>query len=97
MLSCIIVDDSPGFLASARRLLQRQGMRVAAVASTGEEALRLAGELRPDVVLVDIALGSESGLELARRLDRGTWRTILISTRSEQDYHDLIEIGRAHV
>src|SRR5690348_5902016 len=95
VLRCIIVDDSPGFLAAARRLLQRQGMIVAGVATTGAEALRLAGELHPDVVLVDIALGPESGLDLARRLATGTWRTILISTRSEQDYRDLIAASPA--
>lgn len=44
-------------------------MTVAGVASTGAEALRLVAEQRPDVALVDIGLGAESGLELAGRLD----------------------------
>lgn len=90
MLSCIIVDDSAGFLTAARRLLQRQGLTVVGVASTGADAVRLVEELRPDVVLVDIGLGAESGLDLARVLARERSRTILISTRSEQDYQDLI-------
>jgi CheY-like chemotaxis protein len=63
------------------------------VASTGEEALRRVDELRPDVVLIDIDLGGESGLELAGRLnhqeDLGT-RIILISSHDEEDYRDLI-------
>jgi DNA-binding NarL/FixJ family response regulator len=82
VLSCIIVDDSATFLDAARRLLRRQGMTVVGVASTGAEALRLVEEQRPDVALVDIGLGAESGLELAGRLD-GV-RTILISTRLGQ-------------
>ncbi len=93
MLKCIIVDDSAGFLAAARRLLQRQGITVAGVASTSAEALRLVEEQRPDVVLVDIGLGAESGFDLARRLHSETDvppSTILISTRSEQDYRDLV-------
>ena len=69
-LRCVIVDDSPGFVAAARSLLERQGLRVLGVASNCAEGLRLAAELRPDVVLVDIDLGGESGFELARRLDQ---------------------------
>jgi DNA-binding NarL/FixJ family response regulator len=93
-LTCVIVDDSPGFVAAARSLLERQGLRILGVASNCAEALRLGAELRPDVVLVDIDLGAESGFELARRLDQMQNSTpppvILISTHSEQDYADLI-------
>jgi DNA-binding NarL/FixJ family response regulator len=93
-LRCVIVDDSPGFVAAARSLLERQGLTVLGVASNCAEGLRLAAELRPDVVLVDIDLGSESGFELARRLDQMEGSTpapvILISTHSEEDYADLI-------
>ena len=93
-LSCVIVDDSPGFVAAARSLLERQGLSVLGVASNSAEGVRLAAELRPDVVLVDIDLGGESGFELARRLDQMQDSTpapvILISTHSEEDYADLI-------
>ena len=93
-LRCLIVDDSPGFLEAARVLLGRQGIEIVGAASTGAEALRLAGELQPDVVLVDIDLGGESGFELARRLTRETSlrpsSVILISTHSERDFADLI-------
>ena len=93
-LRCVIVDDSPGFVAAARSLLERQGLRILGVASNCAEGLRLVAELRPDVVLVDIYLGAESGFELARRLDQMRDSTptpvILISTHSEQDYADLI-------
>ncbi|RSM64982.1 response regulator [Kibdelosporangium aridum] len=97
MVRCLIVDDSPGFLAAARRLLERQGVTVAGVASNGDEGVRRAEELRPDVVLVDIELGGESGLELTERLHRAPrpFRTILISTRAEQDYRDLITTNPA--
>jgi DNA-binding NarL/FixJ family response regulator len=56
--------------------------------------VRLAAELRPDVVLVDIDLGPESGLELTRRLSRAAYPPappmILISTHAEEDYADLV-------
>jgi DNA-binding NarL/FixJ family response regulator len=91
-LRCVIVDDSPGFVDAARSLLERQGLTVAGAASSCAEALRLTAELRPDVVLVDIDLGGESGFELARRLDRvaAPAPVILISTHSEDDYAELI-------
>jgi DNA-binding NarL/FixJ family response regulator len=91
---CLIVDDSPRFLDAARGLLERQGMTVVGVASTSAAALEQAAELRPDVTLVDINLGDESGLALARDLcqrgDVAPSRLILISAHTEQDYADLI-------
>jgi CheY-like chemotaxis protein len=94
MLSCLIVDDSRRFLDAARGLLERQGIGIVGVASTGAEALQRVEELRPDVILVDINLGRESGFEVARRLHRDSGGTpapvILISTQAEQDYADLI-------
>jgi CheY-like chemotaxis protein len=91
---CLIVDDSPAFVAAARSLLERQGMTVLGAAANGADALRLAAELRPDVLLVDIDLGRESGLELARRLARSAGPApplvIVISTYAEEDFADLI-------
>ena len=91
-LRCIIVDDSSRFLAAARGLLERQGMAVVGVASTGAQALRLAEELRPDVTLVDIDLGGESGLDVARELsgEATPIPVILTSTHAEEDFASLI-------
>ena len=87
--SVLIVDDSRLFLEAARDLLEREGLRVVGVAATSAEALRQAEELRPEVVLVDIVLGNESGFELARRLaghrDGGP-AVILISTYAAADF-----------
>jgi DNA-binding NarL/FixJ family response regulator len=98
-MRCLIVDDSRHFLDSARRLLERQGVTVVGVASTGAEALRRVEELGPDVTLVDIDLGGESGFELVRRLHRdfraAPSRSILISTHAEEDYADLIAASPA--
>jgi CheY-like chemotaxis protein len=99
MVRCLIVDDSRRFLDAARGLLESQGMAVVGVASTGAEALRQVEELRPDVTLVDLDLGGESGFEVARRLEhdggQSPPRMILISTHDEQDYADLIEASPA--
>jgi DNA-binding NarL/FixJ family response regulator len=98
-LRCLIVDDSSSFLEAAQALLEREGLSVVGVASSGEEALRRADELRPDVVLVDISLRGESGFEVARRLvgdaEDGGSSVILISTHSESDFADLIAVSPA--
>jgi DNA-binding NarL/FixJ family response regulator len=93
-MRCLIVDDNHVFLDAARVLLEREGLAIAGIASTSAEALRKTETLRPDVVLVDLMLGKESGFDLARLLaedgcaDRST--VILISTRAEEDVADLI-------
>jgi DNA-binding NarL/FixJ family response regulator len=89
----IIVDDYEPFLKVARAKLERQGMAVVAVASTGTEALRQARELTPDVALVDISLGTESGFDVAREIDPHVGSVILISSDDhygEDDYAELI-------
>jgi DNA-binding NarL/FixJ family response regulator len=86
----LIVDDNLLFLEAARDRLEQGGLRVVGVAANSAEALRRAEELRPEVVLVDVMLGTESGFELARRLaahhrDSGP-TVILISTYAAADF-----------
>lgn len=98
-LRCLIVDDNAEFLAAARDLLERQGVAVVAVASTSARAVVLAHELRPDVTLVDVGLGEETGFDLASRLAGATglehMRVVLISAYGETDLADLITASPA--
>jgi DNA-binding NarL/FixJ family response regulator len=89
---CLIVDDNPEFLASASRLLKTQGLQIVGRAASGEEAVRLADALAPDVALVDVQLGDEDGIEVARKLAGGPQPTpvVLISTHSQDELADLI-------
>jgi CheY-like chemotaxis protein len=91
---CLIVDDNQTFLEAARALLEREGVIVVGIAATAAEALAQAHALQPDVVLVDVSLGDESGFDLARRLaDDDRTRdlpVILISTRAEADLGDRV-------
>jgi len=91
-LRCLIVDDSREFLVSARRLLSAQGLEIVGMASSRAEALRLADQLRPDVALLDVQLGEDNGVAVARELDRRvpTTRIVLISTHSREDLAELI-------
>jgi DNA-binding NarL/FixJ family response regulator len=98
-LRCLIVDDSPSFLEAARVLLEREGLDVAGVAANGEEAVRRVKELRPDVVLVDLMLGDESGFDVVARLAAESngdgLTTILISTDGAADFEDLLATSPA--
>ena len=96
-LRCLIVDDNRRFLRAAGTLLKREGITISGVATTSADALRQAAALRPDAVLVDVALGEESGFELARRLvaDDGHAAVILISSRSEAELADAIGVSPA--
>jgi DNA-binding NarL/FixJ family response regulator len=99
MLRLLMVDDSSKFLAAARCWLERQGITVVGVASTVAQALQQAEALRPDVVLVDIDLGGESGFELASQLQGNAGvdssRVILMSAYAEEDYAELIAASPA--
>jgi two-component system, NarL family, nitrate/nitrite response regulator NarL len=98
-LRCLLVDDSPDFLNTARRLLELEGLQIVGVASTGADALVRAAELRPDVTLIDVDLGTTDGFELARHLaghpNLGAGHLILISANVEEDLTDLIEASPA--
>jgi two-component system nitrate/nitrite response regulator NarL len=92
-LKCIIVDDYQPFLKVVRAKLERQGMAVVGVASNGAEALSQARELSPDVALVDVSLGTESGFDVAREINPYVGSVILISSSDryeDDDYADLI-------
>jgi DNA-binding NarL/FixJ family response regulator len=98
-LRCLIVDDNSSFRQEVRGLLSEQGIDVVGGAGSGDEALQQIAQSWPDVVLIDIDLGAESGLALARRLQASARRpvpqVILISAHDERDYAELIEASPA--
>ena len=90
------MDDNDHFLSAARCLLEREGLSVLGVASSSVEAVRLVGDLLPDVVLVDVDLGTESGLDLARELAAEPRASVvLISAHSEAELADLVDLSPA--
>lgn len=91
-LRCLIVDDSEEFAASVAQLLRSQGIDVVGSALSGEEALRLAERLEPDVALIDIELGDDDGLALSHRFAARApaTRVILVSSYGADDLGDLV-------
>jgi response regulator of citrate/malate metabolism len=98
-LRCLIVDDNRAFLKTAARMLKYDGFSDIRTASTIAEALQCMEEYRPDVTLVDVYLGDESGFDLVEQLDRRGWCTcsavILISTHDAQEFADVMAASPA--
>jgi len=94
---CLIVDDNPRFLVSARNLLQMQGFSVVGVATNRSEAIAIAAADRPDVALVDVDLGEENGLDVARALAASDVPVpvILISAYGEPEIQDVLDDSHA--
>lgn len=88
----LLVDDEPGFLALALGMLyDERNIQVVGHAATGEEALALLPELRPEVVIVDVNMPGMSGFEVAGRVREASpaIRLIMVSTSHDPQYDSL--------
>jgi DNA-binding NarL/FixJ family response regulator len=88
-LSLLIADDDPGFRKLVRRLLETErDAVVVGEAGDGEEALRLAQEFRPDVILMDIAMPRLGGLEAIQRAkaERPDTKIVVVTVHGEDAY-----------
>src|SRR5713226_646793 len=97
-LTCLIVDDSPQFLEAASQLLADDGVTVVGVAATADQAVNKTLALVPDVALVDIDLGTESGFDVAQRLaglPEGGPPVVLISAESGSELAELVDASGA--
>jgi len=92
---CLVVDDNERFLFVAQRLLGAGEVLEVEGATDIASAIDVFDRFHPDVVLIDVSLGTESGFGLAHMLiERApdiASRIIIISTRSGEDYEGLIE------
>ena len=91
----LIVDDHPEFREVARELLSARGFEVIGEAGCRASALEAAERLRPDAVLLDLGLGHDSGLDVARELSRTCPRpaVLLVSNGDFQGGEDVLEIA----
>ncbi|GII97524.1 response regulator [Sinosporangium siamense] len=86
MITVLLADDQPLVRAGLRALLEAEaGLSVVGEASDGAQAVRLAGELRPDVVLMDVRMPGMDGLEATRRL-AGRTRVVVVTTFDLDEY-----------
>jgi DNA-binding NarL/FixJ family response regulator len=97
-VTVLAVDDQPVFLRAAHELIAATpGFEQVGEATSGPEALQLAAELRPDLVLVDVRMPGMDGIETARRLAdcEGPPVVVLISLEAVPDV--IAEWVAAHV
>jgi CheY-like chemotaxis protein len=87
----LIVDDHAPFRETAHGLLESEGFEVVGEAEDGLGAVRLAQELVPDVVLLDVHLPDIDGFEVARRMRDLPSPPIVILTSSREDYRSLVD------
>jgi DNA-binding NarL/FixJ family response regulator len=85
----LIVDDQEPFRQAARMVVDvTDGFEVAGEAETGEDAVSMASELSPDLVLMDVNLPGIDGLEATRRIlaSEAPPVVLLLSTYEEEEY-----------
>jgi DNA-binding NarL/FixJ family response regulator len=89
----LIVDDHPGFRRTARTVLEHDGYAVVGEAADAASGLRESRRLRPAIVLLDVGLPDESGLDLAARLtaEADAPAVVLVSSRDRADLGPLVE------
>ena len=89
----LIIDDHAGFRGAARALLEFDGYEVVGEAADAASGLCASRRLKPDIVLLDVGLPDESGLQLAARLDNEPEppAVVLISSRDQADLGPLVE------
>jgi two-component system KDP operon response regulator KdpE len=80
----LAVDDESGILRLMKLELEEQGFHVV-TCNSGEEALRIVEEQRPDIVLLDILMPEMNGLEVMRRLRESAPAPIILVTARDSD------------
>ncbi len=93
----LLADDHAVIRDGLRSLLSSDGLQVVGQAGDGREAVRLAGECRPDVAILDISMPQLNGIEAAREIATASPKTriILLTVHSEDQY--VMEAVRAGI
>ncbi len=97
MIEIMIADDHSMIREGLKQLLELEGdMKVVAEASNGKECLEIIGEVRPDVLLLDINMPEKNGLEVLQELNLTKKRPkiLILTVHNEVDYLlKAVEIG----
>jgi two-component system response regulator NreC len=92
----VLADDHILVRQGLRSLLEREGFQIIAEASNGQEALRFAQTLKPDIAVMDITMPILNGLEAARQMSLPSPKTkiILLTQHNEEQYvSEALEAG----
>jgi two-component system, response regulator PdtaR len=96
---CVIVDDDDRFIRVVSGLLVGDGFHVVGAACDRAQGLRLVADVSPDVALVDLCLGRDSGTELIADIARTALAArvfmILVSACAEDELREVFELSAA--
>lgn len=87
----LLIDDHALFRVGLEGLLERRNIEVVAAVGDGQEGLRLAQELKPDVVLLDMRMPGMGGLDVLCKLREGGTEVPIVMLTTSSDEKDLIE------
>ncbi len=91
----LLIDDHALFRAGLESLLERRSIQVVGSVGNGEEGLRLAGNLHPDVVLLDMRMPHMEGGEVLKLLRRHQPTLPVVMLTTSRDEQDLVETLRS--
>ena len=91
----LIIDDHALFRVGLQGLLEQRGIEVADAVASGIEGIQRAGELKPDIVLLDLRMPDMGGLEVLQKLreNNATIPVVMLTTSNEES--DLIKSLRS--
>jgi len=94
-LNILLVDDHTLFREGLEGLLSRRNINILAAVGSGPEGLRLATELNPDVVLLDMRMPDMDGMEVLRQLRKNGFKNPVAMLTTSSDERDLVESLRS--
>jgi two-component system nitrate/nitrite response regulator NarL len=94
-LNILLVDDHTLFREGLEGLLSRRNINILAAVGSGQEGLRLAAELKPDVVLLDMRMPEMDGIDVLRQLRKSGFRNPVAMLTTSSDERDLVESLRS--
>jgi len=92
----LLADDHPIFLQGMKGLLEREKFDVVGMAADGRQAVKMAGKLKPDVAILDLAMPLLNGLDAAREIGKvspATKKILLTNYTDEQYILDALRAG----
>ncbi len=94
-LNILLVDDHTLFREGLEGLLSRRNINILAAVGSGLEGLRLAAELKPDVVLLDMRMPEMDGIDVLRQLRKNGFKNPVAMLTTSSDERDLVESLRS--
>ena len=94
-MSVLLIDDHALFRIGLEGLLEKRGIEVIAATASGDEGIKKAQELNPDIILLDMRMPGMSGSQTLRRLREAKVEAPVVMLTTSNEERDLIESLRA--